>query len=85
MKKLKKKLDENKIFFFSEILDKKSKLRNYFEKSKKITELYLVIKIMKLTIKKIIQNKLKNLKVLNNEKILNIIIRNCNFDRDKIK
>ena len=37
-------LDNQKIFLFAEILEKKSKLRNYFEKSK-ILQLYLVMKI----------------------------------------
>ena len=32
--KIEEKIDENKIYLFSNILDKKSKLRNYFEKSK---------------------------------------------------
>ena len=34
VKEIEKNLENNKIFLFSEILEKKSKLRNYFEKSK---------------------------------------------------
>ena len=42
--KIEEKIDENKIYLFSNILDKKSKLRNYFEKSKDLIP-YHVIKI----------------------------------------
>ena len=45
-------LDGQKIFLFAEILDKKSKLRNYFEKSKNL-QLYLAMKIMNKHLKKL--------------------------------
>ena len=34
VKEIENKIDKQKIFLFSELLDKKSKIRNYFEKSK---------------------------------------------------
>ena len=37
IKELETKISEQKLFLFSEILDKKSKLRNYFEKKKNTT------------------------------------------------
>ncbi len=79
---IEKKIDENKIYLFSNILDKKSKLRNYFEKSKELNTVACYQDNL-VNIKKIIQNKLKNYINLNNENI-NIIAENCNLDRDKL-
>ena len=60
-------------FFFSGILDKKSKLRNFFEKSNNcgIVPCYQDNEI---TIKKIIQEKLKGYEGLKT-KTINLIIR----------
>ena len=73
---------EQLIYLFSEVLDKKSKLRSYFEKSKKngIVPCYNDNEI---TIKKIILDKLKLFKGLTTEN-LNIIIENTNLDRTKL-
>ncbi len=79
---IEKKIDENKIYLFSNILDKKSKLRNYFEKSKELNTVACYQDNL-VNIKKIIQNKLKNYINLNNENI-SIIAENCNLDRDKL-
>ena len=76
------KIDKNKIFLFSGILDKKSKLRSYFEKSK-----YLVsvpcYEDNELNIKKIIFNKLKDFSGLSPE-VINMISENSSLNRSKL-
>ena len=74
--------EETKIYLFSDILDKKSKLRSLFEKSKKhgITACYADNEI---TIKKIIQKNLREFKGLSTTNI-NLILDNCNLDRVKL-
>jgi|TARA_B100001059_G_C17753135_1_gene538355 DNA polymerase-3 subunit delta len=76
------KLDQQKVFLFSEILDKKSKLRNFFEKSKDgaIVPCYPDNEI---SLKKIIQDKLIGFVGLNTENI-NLILESCNLDRSKL-
>ena len=71
-----------KYFFFSDILDKKSKLRNYFEKSKN-TAIVACYNDNEITIKKLIQEQLKGFKNLTNQ-IINIILNSCGHDRLKI-
>ena len=80
--KFEKEIEGTKIYLFSEVLDKKSKLRNFFEKSKLygITACYLDNEI---TIKKIIQKNLKDFKILSPQAI-NIIYNNCGLDRIKL-
>ena len=80
--KIESKIDQNKIFLFCDILDKKSKLRNYFEKSKELNAVACYQDNI-ITIKKIVQNELSSYDNLNNENI-NIIAENCNLDRDKL-
>ncbi len=70
------------IYFFSEILEKKSKIRNYFEKSKD----YGCISCYKdneMNIRQIIIERLKNFKGLSSQNI-NLIIENSNLDRVKL-
>ena len=76
------KIDDIKIFIFSDILDKRSKLRNYFEKSEKagVAACYADNEV---TIRKKIQEKLKGFKGLSAENI-NIIINSCGLDRIKL-
>ena len=77
-----KDVTDEKIYLFCENLDKKSKLRTYFEKSKE----YGVVACYPdndITIKKILVNKLKEFKGLTPE-IVNLITQNTNFDRAKI-
>ena len=81
-KNIEKNIGENKIYLFSNILDKKSKLRSYFEKSKEFNTVACYQDNLA-SIKKIVQNRLKNYINLNNENI-NIIAENCNLDRDKL-
>ena len=73
---------DHKIYLFSEILDKKSKIRNYFEKSKE-EAVVACYPDNDLTIKKIILEKLKGFQGLTPDN-LNLIIENCNQDRMKL-
>lgn len=83
VKEIENKIDKQKIFLFSELLDKKSKIRNHFEKSKNtgIVPCYIDNEI---TLKKIIIEKLKHFKNLNTTNI-NIILENSNLNRMKLK
>ena len=83
VKEIENKIDKQKIFLFSELLDKKSKIRNHFEKSKNtgIVPCYIDNEI---TLKKIITEKLKHFKNLNTTNI-NIILENSNLNRMKLK
>ena len=75
-------LDKQKIFLFAEILEKKSKLRNYFEKSNNFA-VVPCYEDNEQTLKRIILDKLKGFRGLNTENI-NIIIKNVNSDRSKL-
>ena len=75
-------LGENKIIIFSETLEKKSKLRNYFEKSKDLVAVPCY-EDNEITIKKIITNKLKEFRGLSPQNI-SLIIENCGLDRIKL-
>ncbi len=76
------KISEQKIYLFSNLLDKKSKLRNYFEKSSNTASIpcYLDNEI---TFKKIILEKLKDFKGLNQHNV-GMIIESCSLDRVKL-
>ena len=80
--KIEGKLKDQKIFLFAELLDKKSKLRSTFEKSKK-NSCIACYADNELTLKNIIISKLSGYTGLNT-KNLNIIIDHCNYDRSKI-
>ena len=70
------------LYFFSEILEKKSKLRAYFEKSK----IYGSVPCYadnSITIQRILQEELKNFEGVSNVN-LNIILESCNNDRIKV-
>jgi DNA polymerase III subunit delta len=82
IEEIENKLDDQKIYFFSELLDKKSKLRNYFEKSKKFGVI-ACYNDNEIGLKKIILERLKGFEGLNAENI-NIIINNSNLDRAKL-
>ena len=76
-------ISENKFFLFAEILDKKSKLRNFFEKEK-ITDIIPCYEDNYLSLKNITKKKLKDYTGLTPE-IINTIIENCNNNRIKLK
>ena len=73
------KINKQKIYLFSNSLDKKSKLRSFFENSNKhdIIPCYVDNEI---TLKNIILSKLIGFKGLNSEN-LNFIIENSKYDR----
>ena len=75
-------IQQENIFLFADNLDKKSKLRNYFEKSKKfgVSACYQDNAI---TIRKIITDKLRSYKGLSTE-IINLIIESTGLDRNKV-
>ncbi len=75
-------IKDDKIFIFSDILDKKSKLRNYFEKSKScgIAACYPDNEI---TIRKIVTKRLSNYQGLTTQ-VINLIIQNTGLDRNKV-
>ena len=79
IQEVEKKAETQKIYLFSDILEKKSKLRSYFEK-KSICIAVACYADNEISIKKIILNKLKGFEGLSSENI-NLIINNCNLDR----
>ena len=76
------KIDSQKFYLLSETLDKRSKIRNYFEKSNNcgVVACYIDNEI---SFKKIIIERLKNYKGVTTENI-NLISDKCNLDRDKL-
>ena len=76
------KLDDQKLYLFSDILEKKSKLRNYFEKSNSCV-IIACYSDNEITIKNIIHTKLKGFNGLSPQNI-NLILDNCNLDRIKL-
>jgi len=83
LKIIEKKVDDQKLFIFSDVLEKKSKLRNHFESS---NDLGVVpcYPDNEITLKQLAQNYLKNYKGLTNQ-ILNTIVENSGLDRTKLK
>ena len=79
---IEKEIQDERVYLFAELLDKKSKLRNYFEKSSLsgITPCY---KDDETTIKRIIMNKLKVYEGINAE-IINLLIKNTRLNREKL-
>ena len=75
-------IGDEKVFLFSDILDKKSKLRSFFEKSD-ICGVSACYKDNEIAIRSIILKKLSNIKGVSTE-IVNLIIRNTNLDRNKV-
>ena len=76
------KLSDQKIFLFADILERKSKLRTFFDNSKKYFSLPCYEdNITSLT--KIIRTKLDGFNGLT-EEIIKLLINNCNLDRSKL-
>tara|TARA_B100000989_G_C19524490_1_gene466022 strand:- start:486 stop:1478 length:993 start_codon:yes stop_codon:yes gene_type:complete len=82
IKEIEVKEYNQKIFLFCELLDKKSKLRNYFEKSNTlgIVPCYADNEI---SLKRVVLDKLKGYTGLSSQN-LNMIIENCGLDRLKL-
>ncbi len=76
------KLKDQQIILFSEILEKKSKLRGHFEKSKNLLAIPCYAD-SEITIKNIIKERLKDFKDLNAVN-LSVIAENCKLDRSKL-
>tara|TARA_B100000963_G_scaffold336976_1_gene332533 strand:- start:419 stop:1411 length:993 start_codon:yes stop_codon:yes gene_type:complete len=76
------KIKENQIILFSENLDKKSKLRNYFERLNNSAAV-ACYEDNEISIRKIIISKLKGYRGLNANNI-NMIMENCGLDRVKL-
>ena len=76
------KIDSQKFYLMSESLDKRSKIRNYFEKSNNcgVVACYVDNEI---SFKKIIIERLKNYKGVTTENV-NLISDKCNLNRDKL-
>ena len=79
---IEKIIADNKLFLFSDILEKKSKLRNYFEKSIVCAAIPCYAD-NDLSLKKLIQSKLKEFSGLTGNNI-NMILENTNLDRAKL-
>ena len=82
VEEIRENLEEDKIFIFCGILDKKSKLRNTFEKDLN-SGIIACYQDNDLTIKNLISKELSKLEGLSNQAI-NLIATNVNLDRDKL-
>ncbi len=82
VEEIRENLEEDKIFIFCGILDKKSKLRNTFEKDLN-SGIIACYQDSDLTIKNLISKELSKLEGLSNQAI-NLIATNVNLDRDKL-
>ena len=76
-------IDDQKLFLFADLLDKKSKIRNYFEKSELCGSI-ICYQDNEVGIKKIILKKLNGFQGLSTNNI-NMITENCNLDRMKLE
>lgn len=82
LEEIEKKILDNKVILFANNLDKKSKLRNYFEKSKKL-QTVACYPDNDISLRKIIMNKLNEFKNLSQNNI-NLILEKSNNDRIKL-
>jgi DNA polymerase III subunit delta len=82
IKDLEKIIDKQKLYLFSDLLDKKSKIRNYFEKSKKCGAVACYAD-NEMTIKKIVLTKLNGFEGLSPNNV-NLIVENSNLNRVKL-
>ena len=76
-------INDNKIYLFGNLLEKKSKIRNFFEKENNL-DIIPCYKDNEISLKKIIEKELKNYKNLS-PNIVNFINENTTFDRIKLK
>ena len=82
LEELNEYIQEDRIFIFGDVLDKKSKLRSYFEKSKEHASV-ACYQDNEFGLKKIIRNKLAGYSGIDNQTI-NLIIQSSGLDRGKI-
>tara|TARA_B100001094_G_C18137615_1_gene776003 strand:+ start:374 stop:1372 length:999 start_codon:yes stop_codon:yes gene_type:complete len=82
LEELNEYIQEDRIFIFGDVLDKKSKLRSYFEKSKEHASV-ACYQDNEIGLKKIISNKLAGYSGIDNQTI-NLIIQSSGLDRGKI-
>ena len=75
-------IQEERIFLFSNVLDKRSKLRSFFEKSK-TSGIVPCYQDNEITIKRIIMKKLTGYQGLSSE-VTDFIIQNTGLDRNKV-
>ena len=80
--KFEKEIEDTKVYLFSEVLDKKSKLRNYTEKSKNCA-CVACYEDNEISIKKLINSRLNGFNGLTPYNI-NLIIDHTNLDRSKL-
>ena len=73
---------QDKIYLFGNVLEKKSKIRSFFEK-RKTCDVVPCYKDSEINLRKIINKKLYGFKGLNNQ-IIEALIENSNLDRVKI-
>ena len=74
--------NETKIFLFADVLEKRSKLRSFFEKSKNCG-VVACYKDNEINLKKLISNKLKEYSGVTPQ-LINTLIENCSLDRIKL-
>ncbi len=74
--------DNNNFFLFANVLDKKSKVRNYFEKKANCGAI-ACYEDNDITLKRIASNRLKNFQPVP-QKIINMIVENCSGSRVKL-
>ena len=82
IEKMAEDVSDEKIVIFAGNLEKKSKLRSYFEKSK-LCGIVACYQDNEITIKKIITNKLSDYQGLSTQ-VINFIIQNTGLDRSKV-
>ena len=82
VQQLENKLDTQKLYLFADKLEKKSKLRNYFEKSS-VLDVIPCYHDNEISIRKIILQRLKDFKGISAQNI-STIIENTNYDRAKL-
>ena len=83
IKKILNEIKNDKLFLFANLLEKRSKLRTFFEKERK-TDVVPCYPDNEITLKKLISNNLKNFSGIT-PVIINTIINNCGKERSRIK
>ena len=82
IEEIEKIIDEQQILFFGDLLDKKSKVRNFFERSEKHVAV-ACYEDNEITIKKIIISELKEFEGISSYNI-NLILENSGLNRIKL-